>query len=47
MVWYFLAGFIAGAVGVLKLSQWLIDAGRIDNNDERSTRDQEHMDRDV
>lgn len=29
MIWYFLAGFIAGAVGVLKLSKWLVETGRI------------------
>lgn len=25
MIWYFLAGFIAGAVGVVKLGEWLAE----------------------
>jgi len=47
MLWYFLAGYIAGAVGIIWLSEWLLHTGRIGNNDERTSGHKGHMDRDV
>ncbi len=49
MIWYFLAGFIAGAVGMVKFSSWLVhklESRRkgVEQHDECSDRSKGSMD---
>lgn len=39
MIWYFLAGMVAGAVGIMWLARWLSDKGYIrrDDKDDKRT----------
>ena len=49
MIWYFLAGFVAGAVGVIKFSGWLVHRlearmKEVDQHDECPDRPKGSMD---
>ena len=49
MIWYFLAGFIAGAVGIVKFSSWLVHKlesriKEVEQHDECSDRSKGSMD---
>ena len=49
MIWYFLAGFIAGAVGMVKFSSWLVHRletriKEVEQHDECSDRSKGSMD---
>lgn len=44
MIWYFIAGYIAGMIGTLAVAKWLGDSGRLKHYDERSRRDQDNLD---
>ena len=43
MIWYFLAGMIAGGVGILLLLGWAFGRSAVEH-DKRSAKHPEHMD---
>lgn len=46
MIWYFLAGFISGAVGVILILQWWIRTHAIKATSEQMMKDIEEMRKD-